>query len=303
MAVSKAVAHLRALGCEIDAAPHRGYHFVEGPEQPVGFAVQPLLRTSALGRQWLYEAVLPSTNRAAAERAAAGGPHGLVVVADAQTQGQGRLGRSWHSPGGRNLYLSVLLRPEVPTVRVPQISLLAALAVRRAVATLCPAVPVGLKWPNDLWVGDRKLAGVLCEMEAEVDRVRHVVVGVGLNVNAPADGWPAALAGRATSLYIETGRTWPRPEVLAAILNAFEPLLSLWLAGDGLSPVAEELAGASVLNGRRVRVDSGQRAVEGVVRGIAADGRLRLRLDPGGEVLLSSGDAHILTPAGGATHQ
>jgi BirA family biotin operon repressor/biotin-[acetyl-CoA-carboxylase] ligase len=294
MAICKAVAHLRVLGCEIDSAPHRGYQLVQSTDQPAAFAVQPLLRTAELGRHWVYEFQLPSTNRTAAELAVAGAPPGLVVVADAQTQGQGRMGRHWHSPAGRNLYVSVLLRPSVPPVRVPQISLLAALALRRALLALCPALPVGVKWPNDLWVGGRKLAGVLCEMDAEVDRVRHVVVGLGLNVNLTADEWPEALAGRATSLRIESGRPWPRPQVLGAFLNALEPLLREWEAADDLGPFLGELDQASVLRGRRIRVECGQRTSEGVAAGIALDGRLRLRADGGDELLLSSGDAHLL---------
>lgn len=298
MAISKAVATLRSLGWTIDAAPRRGYRLLEGTDQPVGVAVQPLLRTTVLGRHWVYEVQVPSTNRVAASRAAAGAPAGLVVVADAQTQGLGRMGRQWHSPGGRNLYVSLVLRPSVPTVRVPQISLLVGLALRRALGAVCPAVPVTLKWPNDLWVRGRKLAGVLCEMDAEVDRVRYLIVGVGLNVNAESGDWPPDLADRATSLRIETGEAWARPQILAAFLNALEPLLEQWRAADDLGPFLEELDGASVLCGRRVRVAAGGRDVEGCVLGTAPDGRLRLEAGTGAEVRVCSGDAHIVAGPG-----
>jgi len=298
MAISKAVGTLRALGWTIDSAPRRGYRLLEGTDQPVALAVQPLLGTTVLGRHWVYEVQVPSTNRLAAGLAAAGAPAGLVVVADAQTQGLGRMGRGWHSPGGRNLYVSLVLRPGVPTVRVPQIALLVGLALRRALAAVCPAVAVTLKWPNDLWVAGRKLAGVLCEMDAEVDRVRHVIVGVGLNVNAVPDEWPADLVGRATSLRVETGTSWSRPQVLAAFLNALEPLLNEWRGAEDLGPFLGELDGASALCGQRVRVEAGGRGVEGLVVGTAPDGRLRLETGAGAEVLVSSGDAHIVAGPG-----
>lgn len=294
MAISKAVAQLRVQGYAIESIPHRGYRLVQDTDQPRASAVQPLLHTVDLGRYWLFQPVLPSTNRAAAELAAAGAPQGLVVTAEAQTQGRGRLGRHWHSPAGLNLYLSILLRPDVAASRVPQISLLTALAVRRALAEVCPRLPVAVKWPNDLWVGSRKLGGILCEMEAELDRVRHVIVGIGLNVNLTAADLPADLVDRATSVLLELGTPVSRPHLLAALLNAFEALLQEWLQGDDLAPFIAELEACSVLAGRRIRVDFGRHAVVGVASGLATDGRLRLRPDHGDELLISSGDAHIL---------
>jgi len=294
MAISKAVAQLRAQGYRIESATHRGYRLTGATDLPVASAVQPLLTTASLGRNWRYEPELPSTNRTAATLAGAGAPHGLVVTADAQTQGRGRMGRSWHSPAGLNLYVSVLLRPLAAAPRVPQISLVTAVALCRALQTVCPAVPVAVKWPNDLWARNRKLAGILCEMDAEVDRVRHVIVGVGLNVNLTAAELPGDLAQRATSLRLETGGTVSRPEVLAAFLNAFEPALDQWLRADDLGPFLAELEQRSVLAGQRILVDAGSRTIAGTAVGIAPDGRLRLRSEGGPEVLISSGDAHIL---------
>jgi BirA family biotin operon repressor/biotin-[acetyl-CoA-carboxylase] ligase len=296
MAISKAVAQLRLQGYMVESIPHRGYRLVRDTDQPRAAAVQPLLHTTALGRYWVFQPELASTNRIAAELAAAGAPQGLVVTAESQTQGRGRLGRTWHSPAGRNLYVSILLRPEVAVVRVPQISLVTALALRRALAEVCPRLPVAVKWPNDLWVGSRKLGGILCEMDAELDRVHHVVVGVGLNVNLTAEDLPGDLVGRATSVLLELGAPASRPRLLAAFLNAFEALLDEWLRGDDLTPFLGELEGCSVLAGRHIRVDLGRSTVAGLAVGVAPDGRLRLRTDNGNELLISSGDAHILRP-------
>ena len=294
MAISKAVAQLRVQGYLIESVPHRGYRLIQDTDQPRASAVQPLLHTATLGRYWVFQSELASTNRVAAELAAAGAPQGLVVTAESQTQGRGRLGRTWHSPAGLNLYLSVLLRPDVAAVRVPQISLLTALAWRRALRDLCPRLSVAVKWPNDIWVGSRKMGGILCEMDAELDRVRHVVVGVGLNVNLSAADLPADLVGRATSALIELGAPVSRPHLLAAFLNAFEALLDDWLQGDDLGPFIAEFESCSALAGRRLRVDLGRRTVEGVATGLALDGRLRLRTDDGSELRISSGETHIL---------
>jgi BirA family transcriptional regulator, biotin operon repressor / biotin---[acetyl-CoA-carboxylase] ligase len=292
-AVSRSITILRQDGYDIESDPARGYRLRLENDAPRAAAVQPLLCTAELGRQWVFEREVSSTNLVAAELAAGGAPHGLVVTAEAQTQGRGRLGRTWHSPPGRSLYVSILLRPKVPVARVPQISLLTALAVRRALTVVCPRLEVKVKWPNDLWVGERKLGGILCEMAAEADQVRHVVVGVGVNVNLAADEFPADLAGRATSLRRELGTPIARPPLLAAFLNAFEVLLSEWLQAVDLGPFLAELEGCSALSGRRVRVDLGRDRAEGLATGLAPDGRLRLRLDRGGERLLSSGEAHL----------
>ena len=267
---------------------------MHSPDLPLAAAVQPLLNTAALGRHWIYEDQVASTNRTARQLAAAHLPHGLVVTADAQSEGRGRHGRRWHSPAGRNLYVSVLLRPAVAATRLPQLSLLVALALRRALVAVCPDLTVVIKWPNDLWVGQRKLAGILCEMEAEQGQVRYVVVGVGVNVNLSAAELPPDLAARATSLRLETGSPVSRPRLLATFLNALEPALSGWLSAADLTPFSAELGACSLLDGRRIRVDLGRRTVEGLACGVAPDGRLRLRPDQGAELLLSSGEAHIV---------
>ena len=164
-------------------------------------------------------AVTDSTNRVAMEMAENGAKHGTVVVADAQTAGRGRMGRRWVSPAGKNLYVSLLLRPSVPTVDAPRLALVAGVALADAVEAV--GVPAALKWPNDLYCGGRKAAGILAEMASDPDGVRHVVIGVGLNVNVVEDDFPPDLRGTATSLRICAGRAFRRVDVLARLLDAF----------------------------------------------------------------------------------
>lgn len=277
-----------------EGAPAAASDGLQDCAAPTAAAVQPLLTTTSLGRYWVHESELASTNRTAATLADAGAPAGLVVTAEAQRAGRGRQGRVWHSPPGLNLYVSVVLRPAVAVPRVPQIALVTGLALCRALRQACPGVAVALKWPNDLWVGSRKLAGILCEMDADGRRLRHVVVGVGLNVNLDRADLPPELSERATSLRLETGRAQSRPRLLAAFLNAFEPALDDWFRADDLGPFLEEMDRLSMLRGRRLRIEAGARVVEGLAAGLAADGRLRLRTADGGEVLIHSGDAHLL---------
>jgi BirA family biotin operon repressor/biotin-[acetyl-CoA-carboxylase] ligase len=235
------------------------------------------LDTRWLGRAYEWHTECVSTNDLAAERARAGAPAGLVIAADTQTGGRGRLGRSWHSPPGDNLYISLLLRPARPAAEVPPLTLLAGGAVARAVEAL--GVSPRLKWPNDVQLvggdgGRRKLAGVLTEMASAGERVEHVVVGIGINVNATA--FPDGLAGRATSLRLATGQAIDRARLLAGVLNAFEPLYDEFQRHGPAAAIAAFSAYAALPE--RCRVDD---RLEGVALGVDPDGALRLRDDAG----------------------
>src|SRR5262245_28576295 len=244
---------------------------------PTADNVAARLVTRQLGRTYEWHAVCASTSDLAAERARAGATAGLVICADAQTGGRGRLGRSWHSPAGENLYFSLLLRPARPPVEIPPLTLLVGAAVARAIAPL--GVSPRLKWPNDVQLVDgadrkRKLAGVLTEMASAGARVEHVVVGVGINVNATA--FPPELTERATSLRAALDRPVDRAGVLAAVLNAFEPLYDAFeRRGPAVAVAAfEEFAALPV----RCRIDD---RLQGVALGVDPDGALRLRDDAG----------------------
>ena len=247
---------------------------------PTADRVAPLLATRWLGRAFEWHATCASTSDLAADRARAGGRAGLVIAADAQTGGRGRLGRVWHSPPGENMYVSLLLRPRRTAAEIPPLTLLAGAAVARAVATL--GVAPRLKWPNDVQLVDaagrrRKLAGVLTEMVSAGARVEHVVVGIGINANATA--FPAELADRATSLRLATGqpeRPIDRARLLASLMDAFEPLYDDFERRGPAAAVAAFTEYAALPD--RCRVDD---RLEGVALGVDPDGALRLRDDAG----------------------
>lgn len=290
-AVWKQVEALRAGGYAIEACSRRGYRFVAAPDTPHAAEVLPLLRTARLGRDCQYVEETGSTNRDAAARAEAGAAEGLVVAAGAQRAGRGRQARVWHSPPGANLYFSLVLRPEVELARAASLPLVVGLAVAEALEGLAPEARPLVKWPNDILARGRKLCGILCELQAETDRVRHIIAGVGVNVNLEPESLPAELRGRATSLKAEAGRAFSRAAVLAAVLNRLEPLYDRWRA-EGLAPLAGALAARDALRGREIALEQGGRRVAGVADGIQADGALRL-LTAEGLVAIYSGEAHL----------
>jgi len=293
VAIWKHIKTLQAQGCRIDACRHCGYRLMGAPDMPTEEAVAAQLRTEALGRPLLFFREVDSTNHQLSMRAM-NAPEGLALVADHQTAGRGRMGRAWFSPAGANVYLSILLRPQVNLAQIATLPLVVGCAVARAVGKLAADIPVRIKWPNDLHVNGRKLGGILCEMVAEMDRVQHVVVGIGLNTNLRRSHLPAAIARNATSLAIETRHTFSRAEVVAELLNQFEPAYQLWCA-EGLKPFLPEIAALDLLKGNAMRIDqAGNRVVEGIAAGIHEDGTLLLRQADGSNISVCSGDSHVL---------
>jgi len=235
-------------------------------------------------------AATDSTNRLAVEMAENGAPHGTVVVADAQTAGRGRMGRRWESPAGKNLYVSLLLRPSVPTVEAPLLALVAGVALADAVEAV--GVPVALKWPNDLYCGGRKAAGILAEMASDPDGVRHVVIGVGLNVNMEEDDFPQDLRGTATSLRIRAGRAFRRVDILARLLDAFGTRYAEFI-GAGFASLRDVWDRRDFLRGRRVLLRHQGGEGWGTADGLDTAGALRF-LPDGGPAIESVHSGEIL---------
>ena len=235
----------------------------------------PLLGTRWLGCSYQHLTSCRSTNDEVARLASEGAPAGLVVAAETQTGGRGRLGRSWQSPAGQNLYLSLLLRPDCTAMALPPLTLVAGAAVASVLASL--GVRPRLKWPNDLLIdgaaGPRKLAGILTEMSTLGDRVRHVVLGIGLNVNQPR--FPPELEGIATSLQLAIGRQTDRAELLATLLNRLEPAFERALSGEVAASLADWRRFAELP--RPCRLEREPAALEGTAEDIAPDGALLVR--------------------------
>jgi BirA family biotin operon repressor/biotin-[acetyl-CoA-carboxylase] ligase len=290
-AVWKHVNALRSQGYRIEAVPARGYRLLEIPDRLGELEVRPLLNTHDVGQALHWYEEVGSTNDVAKELADEGALHGEVVIAERQSAGRGRRGRSWSSPPRKNLYLSVVLRPDLPPARAPEVTLLAAVAVCQAVRRAGVA-SAAIKWPNDVLASGRKLAGVLTEMAAEVERVQWLVVGIGVNVNAAADDFPDELRELATSLLIERGDPVPRALFAAALLTALEEWLDRH-AAEGFAPVRAAWREMSDTLGREVRVRVGSADLVGLAEDVDETGALLVRTASGLERVVA-GDVEML---------
>jgi BirA family biotin operon repressor/biotin-[acetyl-CoA-carboxylase] ligase len=216
-----------------------------------------------------------STQRIAAEMAEDGAAQGTVVIAELQTAGRGRMGRSWHSPPGMNLYCTTILRPSMPLPEVPRLSLVAGVAAAEALETVAPEI-VSLKWPNDIWLKRRKAGGIIAEAVTDSrQRLSCVLLGIGINVNLALEDIPEDLRDKATSVRIATGRRCDRIELAAALFNRLNTRY-METEDSGFAAVKPAYERYMALKGRRVAVVDAGTSVEGAVNGIDEDGALVL---------------------------
>ena len=288
--------HIRALkqdGYDIEAHPRLGYRLLRVPDRLLPEEIAARLTTRTLGRQVAYFGQVESTNNEAKKLAAADCPEGQIVVAEEQTIGRGRLARGWFSPYARGIWFSVVLRPPFGPQDAPKCTLMAAVAVSRAIVRVT-GVTCGIKWPNDILCGDRKVVGILTEMSAEMDAINYIVIGIGVNVNIGAGEFPPELSAIATSLAEAAGGPVPRIELLAAILEELETVYGL-TKDQGFASVIEAWRAASATLGRTVDVAGPDRSFSGVAVDIDADGALLVERPDGARERVLAGDVSIRT--------
>ncbi|MGH7767958.1 MAG: biotin--[acetyl-CoA-carboxylase] ligase [Candidatus Binatia bacterium] len=237
------------------------------------------LESRRLAKKIHYFSEIDSTNLFAFKRAQDGGEEGEVVVAESQTRGKGRLGRSWFSPPYLNLYLSVILRPKLPPASAPQITLMAAVALAETVHSFLDAPP-SIKWPNDILVGGKKLAGILTESSCETDRLHFVIVGVGVNLNLPAELLPAELQNQATSLVDLRGKPVDRNAFARQLIHDLDRCYGE-LEENGFPRIARRWEAFFDLRGHKVWVEMAGQRLSGIARGIDGGGALILEQEGG----------------------
>src|SRR5262249_1197457 len=286
-AVWKHVESLRHKGYRIEAVPARGYRLLEIPDRLTGLELTPLLSTHDIGRGIHYRGEVNSTNELAVKLASRGALHGEVVVADEQLAGKGRRGRAWISPGGINLYFSVVLRPDLPPHRAPELTLVAAVACAEALREA--GADAKIKWPNDLYVGERKIPGILTELSAEPDRIHFAVLGMGINLNGAQSHYPPDLAATVISLAEARGRPVARAAFAAALWARLERWLELH-ADRGFAAVRTAWREMSSTLGQQVLVRTGERELAGLAEDIDESGALVLRLANGATERVVAGD-------------
>ena len=245
------------------------------PEPLDGDSLQRLLTTRTLGRTLHVKTRTTSTNDDAKQLARDGASQGTVVLAEQQHRGRGRQGRSFASPPGVGIYMSLLLRPEIEISRLPQLTLVAAVATADAIAEVS-TLPVELKWPNDIMIHDKKAGGILTESIFRADRSPVAIVGIGINVNTALEQFPPELRRQVTSLALAAGRFVPRPRLIAAILNRLEPLYHTFQQ-QGLAPILPHWLHYGRIAGKPVRYSTTRGVEEGVVLGLDEDGALLVR--------------------------
>jgi len=274
--VWRLVQQLRTLGVEIAGHPSSGYQLTAVPDLLLPEMLEPLLRGTIFGGNIHHYYRVGSTNTAAMDAAAAGGPEGTVFLAEQQTAGRGRASNQWHSAESTGIYCSVILRPALPPSDALVLSLAAGLAVQSSIQRIDSHVMADLKWPNDVLIMGKKFCGILTEMSAEATRVRHIVVGIGINVNQ--NSFPAELSQTATSLRLATGTEWSRVELCAALLKSLDrEYHSLLETRDAQAEILRRFeARSSSARGRQVRVEENG-GFEGMTEGLDSRGFLQVR--------------------------
>lgn len=288
--VWRLVQQLRTSGVDIAGHPATGYRLRAVPDLLLPDIVGPLVEGTIFAGHIHHFFKIGSTNAAAMEAAAGGAPEGSVFLAEEQTAGRGRGLHKWHSARSTGIYCSVVLRPSLPPADVLALSLAAGLAVHSAVMSVADAtgapVDLDLKWPNDVLLGDRKLCGILTEMNAEPTRVRYVVVGIGMNVNQYE--FPAELQKQAASLCMLTGSDWSRVELTAALLKSLDrEYQSLLRSHDAHASILRRFSElSSYVRGRHVRVEENG-GFDGITEGLDPRGFLQVRTGQGLRTVLS----------------
>jgi len=292
-AVWKQISRLRQAGYDIRAISSRGYRLVTSPDTLSPTLISAELSTTTIGSTLVVNDETISTNSDAMRLAEQGAAEGTTVCADSQQGGKGRLGRVWASPPRVNLYCSIILRPQIMPYQAPQLTFLSAVAVAQAIE-ITTGISPEIKWPNDVLIKGRKIAGLLNEMSAETDGINFVILGIGINLNMTREQFPPDLRTPATSLLLETGEPVVRSHVAAVMLNQLDHLYNQFLR-LGFEPVRAEWQARCNANGRRVEVsDGGQERISGLFAGIDDNGAMLVELDNGKIERIYSGDVRVL---------
>jgi len=283
-ALWKHIQELKEIGYDIVAVPHLGYQLKSIPDRLFAFEVSGGLNTKFIGRKIYYFDVLASTMDAAMQLGIKGVAEGALVLAESQTKGKGRLGRSWFSPKYKGIYLSLLLKPKILPAGASILTLLAAVSICEAIKEIT-GLDARIKWPNDILIGHKKLGGILTELSAEMDEINFVIIGIGLNVNNDKK----TLVSAATSLKEQKRENINRIYLLQEILRRIEANYLLFQE-KGAQPIIEKWRDYGITLGRRVKVYCQEEHIEGNAIDIDADGGLLVRKDSGVTLKVMAGD-------------
>lgn len=271
-AVWKAINQLKEAGYEIEAQQNKGYRLMAAPDLMTEAEIKSLMHTEWVAKEVLYFDTIDSTNTKAQELAEKGYPSGTLVVADKQESGKGRRGRSWVSPSGTGIFMTLMIKPDINPNNASMLTLVAALAVAKAITSVTGEEAL-IKWPNDIVVNGKKVCGILTEMNAQFDYINHLVVGIGINVHN--ESFPEEISQMASSLMIEAGgKRFHRAQIIAETMSYFEQYYDTFLKTQDLSALVREYDELLVNRNKSVRVLDPKEPFDGKAMGITPKGEL-----------------------------
>lgn len=271
-AVWKAINQLKEAGYEIEAQQNKGYRLMAAPDLMTEAEIKSLMHTDWVAKEVLYFDTIDSTNTKAQELAEKGYPSGTLVVADKQDSGKGRRGRSWVSPSGTGIFMTLMIKPDINPNNASMLTLVAALAVAKAITSVTGEEAL-IKWPNDIVVNGKKVCGILTEMNAQFDYINHIVVGIGINVHN--ESFPEEISQMASSLMIEAGgKRFHRAQIIAETMSYFEQYYDTFLKTQDLSALVREYDELLVNRNKSVRVLDPKEPFDGKAMGITPKGEL-----------------------------
>ena len=271
-AVWKAINQLKEAGYEIEAQQNKGYRLMAAPDLMTEAEIKSLMHTDWVAKEVLYFDTIDSTNTKAQELAEKGYPSGTLVVADKQESGKGRRGRSWVSPSGTGIFMTLMIKPDINPNNASMLTLVAALAVAKAITSVTGEEAL-IKWPNDIVVNGKKVCGILTEMNAQFDYINHIVVGIGINVHN--ESFPEEISQMASSLMIEAGgKRFHRAQIIAETMSYFEQYYETFLKTQDLSALVREYDELLVNRNKSVRVLDPKEPFDGKAMGITPKGEL-----------------------------
>lgn len=271
-AVWKAINQLKEAGYEIEAQQNKGYRLMAAPDLMTEAEIKSLMHTDWVAKEVLYFDTIDSTNTKAQELAEKGYPSGTLVVADKQESGKGRRGRSWVSPSGTGIFMTLMIKPDINPNNASMLTLVTALAVAKAITSVTGEEAM-IKWPNDIVVNSKKVCGILTEMNAQFDYINHIVVGIGINVHN--ESFPEEISQMASSLMIEAGgKRFHRAQIIAETMSYFEQYYDTFLKTQDLSALVREYDELLVNRNKSVRVLDPKEPFDGKAMGITPKGEL-----------------------------
>mgnify|MGYP000800366991 FL=1 len=271
-AVWKAINQLKEAGYEIEAQQNKGYKLMAAPDLMTEAEIKSLMHTDWVAKEVLYFDTIDSTNIKAQELAEKGYQSGTLVVADKQESGKGRRGRSWVSPSGTGIFMTLMIKPDINPNNASMLTLVAALAVAKAITSVTGEEAL-IKWPNDIVVNSKKVCGILTEMNAQFDYINHIVVGIGINVHN--ESFPEEISQMASSLMIEAGgKRFHRAQIIAETMSYFEQYYDTFLKTQDLSALVREYDELLVNRNKSVRVLDPKEPFDGKAMGITPKGEL-----------------------------